>query len=359
MKVKSTARFLVYDAQCATCSQLATTIHNLVAGKLEPISIYSPEAHALLDQVYPQGWSHQPYLVTVTDAKTSAITGLKMVLQLGTLLGVRKGWEVYTLARQHDVNLHTLSRQPVPSRRRFLKNSALFAGGAFLLRPQSDTTFLLQNGLFNAQIQMIQGAEIASTIENVRHNSQAHLLWTYLEHKGFVADVANVEGAKMATDNHEGFFVYVPFKSSSGQLAKLFYLESTNGVKTGVGIFGKGRPQTANIFEVRQGTVTHTETRTNNGDGTVSITSPQQSQVQIVPSQVVVDSSTECDVCKSIYYYVWNGGCTVGGAILCTAVCVGFTGPALFVCPVVCGLVYWGICELGYNEELACEPYCG
>lgn len=133
MHNRRTSRFLLYDAHCIVCSHLATIIQDFVAGKLEPISIYSPEAHRLLNWVYPQGWSHQPYLITVRDGRPCSATGLKMAWRLAVLLGIRKGWEVYTLVRQNGINVPTLSRSPLSGRRRFLENSALFAGGTFLL----------------------------------------------------------------------------------------------------------------------------------------------------------------------------------------------------------------------------------
>ncbi|MEM8533768.1 MAG: hypothetical protein AAGF95_23190 [Chloroflexota bacterium] len=87
----------------------------------------------MLNRVYPQGWLHQPYLITVRDGQAGAATGWKMVWQLVLLLGVRKGWEVYTLVRQNGINVPTSFRSPMSRRRRFLKDSTLFASGTFLL----------------------------------------------------------------------------------------------------------------------------------------------------------------------------------------------------------------------------------
>jgi hypothetical protein len=49
-------RYLVFDAGCAVCSELAQAIEEAARGKLEAISIRDRQAMKWLDRAYPAGW---------------------------------------------------------------------------------------------------------------------------------------------------------------------------------------------------------------------------------------------------------------------------------------------------------------
>lgn len=122
-------RYLLFDAGCAVCHQLAQAIEEAAAGKLEALSIRDPQAREWLDRAYPDGWAHQPYLVTVDGDRVQASAGMGMALRLGRLLGPRQGWRVWNLARQSGIPLSlgvgATGEQSAfaPGRRTFLKTA--------------------------------------------------------------------------------------------------------------------------------------------------------------------------------------------------------------------------------------------
>lgn len=111
-------RYLVFDAKCSTCSNLARSIEDAVKDKLEAINIYDSKAITLLDQAYPEGWEHAPYLVKVDEGRVRVRKGLAMMVQLGWLMGPRQAWHIWRLVRQTGAALPT-----TPARRQFLKLS--------------------------------------------------------------------------------------------------------------------------------------------------------------------------------------------------------------------------------------------
>lgn len=121
-------RYLIFDAHCSVCKRLAETVEEVVDGKLEAISIHSDEARILLDQAYPEGWKHAPYLLTVESDRVHAWTGMSAALRLTQLMGLRRTWRIWTLAWRHGVlwpfrsSSHTVvPSQSLKTRRQFLK----------------------------------------------------------------------------------------------------------------------------------------------------------------------------------------------------------------------------------------------
>jgi len=123
-------RYLLFDAGCSICNQLARAIEEAAGGKLEAVSLREQRAMKWLDQVYPAGWEHQPYLVTVEGERVQAYAGTGMALQLGWLLGPRQGWRVWSLARRYGVVLPA-GGEFSAERRGFLKRAGLFVAGLF------------------------------------------------------------------------------------------------------------------------------------------------------------------------------------------------------------------------------------
>ena len=124
-------RYLIFDSYCSACSSLAHTIEELAAGKLKAVSIASEQAKGILDQVFPNGWEHQPYFVTVKQDKISVSTGYKIALQLAMLLGFKKGLQVYNLAKQYGVKIPFGRKSFSSGKRKFIRNAAIFTGTLF------------------------------------------------------------------------------------------------------------------------------------------------------------------------------------------------------------------------------------
>jgi hypothetical protein len=78
----------------------------------------------LLDQAYPEGWDHAPYLAMVNRGRVLAWMGWAMAWRLVWLLGPRKAWHIWTLARQRGIFMppgNNLSQPRGTTRRQFLK----------------------------------------------------------------------------------------------------------------------------------------------------------------------------------------------------------------------------------------------
>lgn len=125
--MKAKKRYLVFDSGCSVCNQLVHAIQNAAGDKLEAISIYDGKAKSLLDNAYPQGWEHAPYLITDDENCVQAWTGVHAALRLGLLIGPRKAWNTWKQARRVGVFLPPGSEvfsQHKASRRSFLKVGA-------------------------------------------------------------------------------------------------------------------------------------------------------------------------------------------------------------------------------------------
>jgi predicted DCC family thiol-disulfide oxidoreductase YuxK len=95
---------LVFDAQCSVCTSLAQEVKRAAGGKLDVISIHDDRARALLDQAFPGGWEHAPYLVQVKNGRVHARTSTPAAARLGLILGPRKAWRVWRLAQQAGIS---------------------------------------------------------------------------------------------------------------------------------------------------------------------------------------------------------------------------------------------------------------
>ena len=116
-------RFIIFDARCSICTQLAEAIRESSDGKLEALSIYDNEAKTLLDRAHPEGWEHAPYFVMVEQNRVHAWTGFGAAFQLLRLIGIRNAWRVWGLARNQGIVLPPGTKISSVSnpRRRFLK----------------------------------------------------------------------------------------------------------------------------------------------------------------------------------------------------------------------------------------------
>lgn len=133
-------RYLVFDSSCSVCNALAATFQEAVGTKLEAISIYGDRARTLLDRAFPGGWAHAPYLILVDENRVRAWTGLRLAVQLGMLIGPRKAWRVFAIARRSKVHLFSGANDSSTShlsRRAFLKAGAVATAALGLLSKQA------------------------------------------------------------------------------------------------------------------------------------------------------------------------------------------------------------------------------
>lgn len=121
---KTMERYIVFDADCSTCTRLAKEIEEASDGMVETLSIYDWRAKALLNRAYPQGWTHTPYFVVVKQGKVHAWRGLGLAFQLVKLIGPVRAWRIWRLGRSEGVVLPPRTDATFTSftRRQFLKS---------------------------------------------------------------------------------------------------------------------------------------------------------------------------------------------------------------------------------------------
>lgn len=115
----TTQRYLLFDALCSACIELASSIAEATGNKLETLSLYDEKAKALLLSVYPDGWEHVPYLVVVRGQRVQAWSGFQAALRLGLLMGPRNAIRIWKLVQNRsNPNSHlneTLNSAPLLS----------------------------------------------------------------------------------------------------------------------------------------------------------------------------------------------------------------------------------------------------
>ncbi len=120
-------RYLIFNDSCPICRNLARTIEQAAAGKLKAISIFEPQAREWLARAYPGGWSYQPYLLIIKGDQVKGLAGTAMALRLGLLLGPRRAWHIWNLARRYGITFpYRWGITFSPERRDSLKQGALF-----------------------------------------------------------------------------------------------------------------------------------------------------------------------------------------------------------------------------------------
>ena len=127
--------YLVFDAGCLKCSQIAEAIQHAAGDRLQFVSIRDSKASELLSKALPNGWEHRPYLVVVDQNGSRAWTGLQAALRLCRLMGPRKAWHVWSLARRLGISSSLKTQVPDfdASRRSYLKRVIWLAWGLTLL----------------------------------------------------------------------------------------------------------------------------------------------------------------------------------------------------------------------------------
>ncbi len=120
-------RYLIFDSGCALCSQLAATVREATADRVQPLSIHDARAQTLLNQARPAGWDPAPYLVIVAGGRARAWTGTASAARLAALAGPRGAWRIWAAARRQGIYLPPGPTQATVgslSRRSFLRLTA-------------------------------------------------------------------------------------------------------------------------------------------------------------------------------------------------------------------------------------------
>ena len=116
--------YLLFDGNCSGCRKLATTVKGS-STQVETISIHSTQAMDLLNRLYPNGWKHIPYLLSVEQDKVRAWTGIGLAIRLVQVIGFQGALQVWTGLRKNKTSLLTVTERPLIDgmRRRILKTS--------------------------------------------------------------------------------------------------------------------------------------------------------------------------------------------------------------------------------------------
>lgn len=82
---KKTLRYLLFDASCTLCSDLAGDVERASGNKLETKSLYAPDALEMLKKARPD-YKFEPTLLEVQGEQVRAFTGMAMRAQMVTFL---------------------------------------------------------------------------------------------------------------------------------------------------------------------------------------------------------------------------------------------------------------------------------
>lgn len=82
---KKTLYYLLFDASCSLCSDLADQVERASGSKLLTKSLYAPDALEMLKKARPDH-KFEPTLLKVQDDKVRAFTGMKMRAEMVTFL---------------------------------------------------------------------------------------------------------------------------------------------------------------------------------------------------------------------------------------------------------------------------------
>lgn len=99
-----TMRYLLFDASCTLCSDLAGEVERASGGALVTKSLYAPDAIELLKRARPN-YKFEPTLVEQKGAKVRAYTGMAMRAQMVTFLNPLQLLKIARLVQQAGVPL--------------------------------------------------------------------------------------------------------------------------------------------------------------------------------------------------------------------------------------------------------------
>lgn len=99
-----TMRYLLFDASCTLCTDLAGEVERASGGALATKSLYAPDAIELLKQARPN-YKFEPTLLVQKGAKVRAYTGMAMRAQMVTFLNPLQLLKIARLVQQAGVPL--------------------------------------------------------------------------------------------------------------------------------------------------------------------------------------------------------------------------------------------------------------
>ncbi|HZQ10927.1 MAG TPA: redoxin domain-containing protein [Anaerolineae bacterium] len=109
----TTTHYLLFDAGCAQCTDLAGEIEKASGGALLGMSLYAPEAQSLLNRARPN-WKFEPTLIDVRGEQVRAYTGMAMRVHMVTFLNPAQLLKIARLVQQAGVPLFRSVQKPMP-----------------------------------------------------------------------------------------------------------------------------------------------------------------------------------------------------------------------------------------------------
>jgi len=359
-------RYLLFDAGCAVCNQIAQAIEEAASGKLQVVSLRDPQAVQWLEQVYPEGWAYRPYLVVVEGDRVRAYAGPGMAMRLGWLLGPRKAWRVWSLARRYGVMLPPGGEYSA-ERRGFLKRATLFVVGLFFFPRlgSSDGQSTLQELDRNIIVRQLRGEALKRAVQMALEHKDGQVVKDFFAAHGYQAQTENSTGVKVENkrDRHEAIAVSIPFENGI-ELGKMVFIWSNSFVRAGAGLLelSDGAITAIDVYEAHDGSMQYAGRleRAPNGEIVVRNSSGDIRVQQSIRKYLMVPGlkATNCEICQAVFAYIYAAGCGIAGYLVCNLACAPFGGPA---CPIICAAVYAMLCVFGYeqNVDIVCEPWCG
>jgi hypothetical protein len=158
---------LLYDGRCSLCRSLAFKLHFRSAGKLELLSLSTPEATAALDRFHPNGWTWDFYVIDGDSCRRGvrALPALIPAVGVTSLLGaVGEYVRAQSVLRKAQATCGGHGNQPVPpsqSRRAALRAAALAPvafGLSKLPAPASSLAPFDESGILIHTAEVVPGA---------------------------------------------------------------------------------------------------------------------------------------------------------------------------------------------------------
>ncbi len=216
--------------------------------------------------------------------------------------------------------------------------------------------------LDSLNIENMHGSEKLATLVSVISNKDTISIIKDLHNKGYKLqyDKANVQKISVKKNgSQEALMVIIPAESKkSSNSAQVVFTSNKKNTSVGNLIIEDGENyRKIEVCEINNGGIKKNYIAENRA-GTISI----DGKTIITKSQIKSETEceTECDVCLKVCSYLYGAGCGLGGVVLCSLGCACITGAAAPLCPGICFLLVYALCEAGSNDNCPrlCEPYC-
>lgn len=169
-------RYLLFDAGCSICTNVAATIERESGGWLTAKSLNDPTARAWREET-GQADSWEPALIEVTTERTQAFTGFALRRRLVGGLGPRRAWKVLRLVA--EFGMESDSGEGVTRRVILRRGVAVIAAAA--LGPRLSSAFAAPL----PPVVALRGAELTRVIQHLDRDAKVTTLQTFLKAQGF------------------------------------------------------------------------------------------------------------------------------------------------------------------------------